>query len=577
MKKLFVHDMVQNNPGLEKYKSKYNMPVFLKQRGYDGKVFDLFECAQFAIEWKLLNAAHPEREPVFLASSRELEWVKRKKQELKKEYLGMKENGIQVFFMMDIIVLPNRLKKLYPEIMNEKGEIDILKPEMKEILYYLFAEMFDTFPEIDGVYIRYGETYVGEKYSTPYHCGNNPILYPETSYHLFLMEFLRDIICSKYGKSVFYRTWGFGKFQYDPDFYLTISNMLEPHPLFYFCIKHTQGDFHRLFPFNQCLNKGNHHQVVEVQAAREYEGKGAYPDYIAGGVINGFEELNWIMRGNEKKCLTELFESEESLIDGIWIWSRGGGWGGPYINKNIDEKGKTVAEKGCELWPDINSYVLSHWAKDMSRSDQFYVMEYAKSVLDMHEKDAEKLYQILQLSAHAVLLGRGTTIQGIEWDVFWTRDQNISYDLIMKNVKSAENAGKLSLLVEEKANSVKVWSQIVNISENISKKGYFTDYIITTCKYGYFLYAIYETIYRGNAKMLMGDKCAVKNALIEYDALWNEWENLYENSIGCPTLFAKEDKILDMGGYCTNTGLDGAMNPLRKFIDKKPYTRFADL
>lgn len=64
-----------------------------------------------------------------------------------------------------------------------------------------------------------------------------------------------------------------------PQYYLNVSDPIDPHPLFYFCIKHTAGDFWRFSDFNEQLAIGKHAQVVEVQCQREFEGKGAYPTY----------------------------------------------------------------------------------------------------------------------------------------------------------------------------------------------------------------------------------------------------------------------------------------------------------
>lgn len=569
MNSLFVHDMVQNNPGLEKYESAYNQPKFLKKRSYAGKVFDLFECAQFALEWKKLDTLNPQRDRVFPEGSSELNWVRRKYGELKEEYLGMAAAGIEVFFMMDIIVLPKRILDIYPEILNKDGNIDICSSKMKEILEVLFEEMFERFPEISGIYVRYGETYVGEKFFTPYHCGNNPILAPKLHYHEFLMNFMRDTVCCRYGKKVFYRTWGFGSFQYEPEEYLSISGRIAAHPLFYFCVKHTEGDFHRNYPFNRCLNIGKHQQVVEVQAAREYEGKGAFPNYIADGVINGFEELKWKMKTGQPKCLSDVLTGQNSLIKGMWIWSRGGGWGGPYINGRNDEDSIAVIDGGSELWADVNAYVLSHWAMDMSRSEQFYALQYAKQELGMNGLDAWYFYSILKKSSLGVLLGRGTDIEGLEWDVFWTRDQNIDSVRLQTNIRNAIKAGCLDILMEEKAESLNIWKEIVETAEKLSKELPIREYIVTTCKYGYCLFSLFESMYRANAMKELGNNQEVYRAVADYDRFWEAWESLYQNSRGCPTLYAKEDKALDMGGYTGNRGLDGAISFLRERSEKK--------
>lgn len=60
-------------------------------------------------------------------------------------------------------------------------------------------------------------------------------------------------------------------------------------------------------------------QIVEVECAREYEGKGAMPSYIAHGVIEGFSEVA------HPVGLRHMVDS--GLLRGIWLWSSGGGWG----------------------------------------------------------------------------------------------------------------------------------------------------------------------------------------------------------------------------------------------------------
>ena len=68
-------------------------------------------------------------------------------------------------------------------------------------------------------------------------------------------------------------------------YHLNVSDPIDPHPLFYFCIKHTAGDFWRFNDFNQQLAIGKHAQVIEVECQREYEGKGAFPNYGEFSVI----------------------------------------------------------------------------------------------------------------------------------------------------------------------------------------------------------------------------------------------------------------------------------------------------
>lgn len=564
--KLFVHDMIHHNPGLVEYESKYADPSFLKTRGYDAKVFDLFHCAQFGLLWdgvdEVMNG-----EKIFPLESPERQWALQKKAELYEDYSEVKKQGLDVYFMMDMIVLPQRIKELYPDILNEEGKIDILRPRTLRILEFMFHEMFHEFPQIDGIYIRYGETYAGNRFHTPYHSGNNPIQGDMWEYHEKLMHFLINKVCVQYDKKIMYRTWGFGDLQFDRETYLELSNKIPVHKNFYFCIKHTAGDFHRTFRFNQCLNAGMHQQVVEIQAAREYEGKGAYPNYIGDGLINGFEEYAWLMKACENKCLGDII-GEKSLVKGIWTWSRGGGWDGPYINGKNGENGSVEVKNGSELWADINAYVISRWAKNPSKTDRDYVLQYAGEELGMGRKDACTFYDICIKSARAVLLGRGTNTDAFKTDVFWTRDQNIDYGRILNILHSAIENDALEILLYEKAESVTLWKEMVVLANELDDDCNMKPYIITTCQYGYCLFSIYECIFRGNGYALLGGRQRqVQEMVAVYDALWDKWKELKKKSEGCPTLFVKENSRLDMIGYDWNTGMDAAIEPLRDLDD----------
>jgi len=187
----------------------------------------------------------------------------------------------------------------------------------------MLQEVFETFPGLDGLVIRTGETYLND---VPYHIGNNPITNGVAS-HVKLISLLKEVVCEKYNKKIFYRTWGFGGMHDDPAYYLDVVNQIQPHQNLIFSIKHTRGDYHRTYDFNPTLTLGKHQQIIEVQCQREYEGKGAYPNYIANGLINGFEEYESYKPQKGYKSLDEIKNNPN--IVGVWTWSRGGGWVGP--------------------------------------------------------------------------------------------------------------------------------------------------------------------------------------------------------------------------------------------------------
>lgn len=170
------------------------------------------------------------------------------------------------------------------------------------------SKIFNRFPSIDGLVLRFGETYL---HDTPFHMGGIPVREDDDGIkdHVKLINLLREEICVKRNKRLLYRTCNFGWFHTVQEVYLAINDQIEPHENLIFSIKHTKGDFLRTFSFNPTLGIGKYQQVVEVQCQREYEGKGAHPDYIAKAVINGFEEYEGM---ESPKCLNDLKSNQIS-------------------------------------------------------------------------------------------------------------------------------------------------------------------------------------------------------------------------------------------------------------------------
>ena len=56
---------------------------------------------------------------------------------------------------------------------------------------------------------------------------------------------------------------------------------------------------------------------------------------------------------------------DNPLFKGVWTWSRGGGWGGPYI-KN-------------EFWIELNAYVISHWASNPLKTEKEILYDFVKA------------------------------------------------------------------------------------------------------------------------------------------------------------------------------------------------------
>ncbi len=544
-----VMDMVHHNPGDAMTQSVFRKPEKLASFGMNGMVINEFKFPQCAVSFSKFDKR------IFPKGSEEKAWIETLTKEIRTQIKACHENGLQAFYFTDIIVLPQKLVELYKdEICDEDGKISFEKPKTWEIHRIMLKELFERFPEMDGLVIRTGETYT---HNIPYHIGNGPVDYKNRydksiEIHARLMNLLREEVCVKRNKKIIYRTWDFGFFHVRPDYYLAVTEQVEPHPNLYMAIKHTNGDYFRTFHFNKTITLGKHKQVVEVQCQREYEGKGAYPNYVANAVINGFEETK---QDASPRCLNDV--KDNPLFYGVWTWSRGGGWYGPYISN--------------ELWCDLNTYVMSQWALNPNRTEEDIFNEYALKI-GISQETLPFFRRLCMLTPDAIIRGRGSLLHSV--NVTWTRDHYLGginqlkriFDEILKKNMVDESLYEMKL-------SVALWEDIVELSEKIQcNDKAIEQYIKTSSLYGLWLHRIME---QGWIVMLKGyqgdqtgvyDKTAIKLALEKYDHSWNEYRQLKENNGDCSTLYYDQYVKFNVGGDRTKIGfVDGMGATVNKY------------
>ncbi len=505
----YLMDMVYNNPGEAKTISKYNDPSYIKGLNYNGQVPHLYvQCAVTydSFDPNVIPPGSPDRE-----------WIESQAAQIDQYLVKARAAGIKVYPFTDILVIPKLLKQKYA---TKLGDLNIQRPMVQAVVRVQLNEIFDRFPELDGLVIRFGETYLTD---TPYHTGASPV--SSDADHIKLLQILRDEVCVKRNKKIFYRTWG--NLHTNVSRYLHVTNAIEPHPNLIFSIKHTAGDFHRTLKFNPTIMIGKHPQIIEVQCQREDEGKGAHPNYIAKGVIDGFEEYKYSMGDGQNKCLRDIVN--DSRFAGVWTWSRGGGWQGPYI-KN-------------ELWVDLNVFVISRWVSNPDRTEEDIFNEFM-DMLGLKGRNRDMFREIALLSAEGVLRGHESLWTNV--NVWWTRDWFLGgMNQLRGTFDNIINAGLVEQVLREKAESVAIWKRIEDLAKQIQVDDtVLKHYIVTSCTYGRIKYEIIE---KGWTVMLLGrlgdrnggqyDVARMSAAISDYDKLWQEWQDLKADNSDCASIY----------------------------------------
>jgi hypothetical protein len=502
----FILDMVHHNPGEEPYKSAYNDPATIKEMGYNGKVYFLFESPALAINWESVD---PEILP---KGTEDRKWVDAKAAQIREMHAGCEANGMDIYAMSDLILFPKRLIEKYS---IEKTFGDPKNPLTVKFVRAQIDEMFKQFPLLDGLVVRIGETYL---HDAPYHQGSILNKKDAESTIIPLIKILREEICVKRDKQLIFRTWG--SFDVDLETYMKVNDAIEPHENLTFSIKHCEGDFHRANAFSKIIGQGRHKQIIEVQCAREYEGKGAFPNYICNGVINGFEEHDR-MPEEEINSLSEFYAQRPDLYAGVWTWTRGGGWNGPYIKD--------------EMWCDVNAWVMAQWAKDPNHKEEDVLNRYAIDRIHLKGDNVAKFRKLCLLSAEAVVRGRNSTYG--DMNPWWTRDQGIAFPATPKDdIARARN-------LQQKDESIEKWAEIVSLAKSIQwENEEAREHAIGSAEYGLRLYKIYRVLVYMSDAEYRGDKKDIKKWIKAYDKAWAKYNKLPEEYSGVATLYTQEFK-----------------------------------
>ena len=555
----FIMDMVHHNPGEALAKSAFTNPEYVKESGFNVQVMNDFIFPTAAVSFDSFDAA------IFPKGSKDREWLDAATVQIQNNIKAAHKAGIKIFYFTDIVVLPKKIVEKYKsQLCDANGKITFEKPLTIELHKIMFDELFRKFPDLDGLVIRTGETYLN---NVPYHTGNNPISNGQSS-HIKLLQLLRDEICVKRNKTIIYRTWSFGGMHDIPEYYLKVTDSIQPHKNLVFSIKHVRGDYHRTYPFNPCLGIGKHRQVVEVQCQREYEGKGAYPNYVMNGVINGFEEYETTKHPN---CLNDIKNNPN--FAGIYSWSRGGGWVGPFISN--------------EFWPRLNAFVLSAWANNSNLTEEaaFNIFMDEQGIKSVETRSAFR--KLCLLSAKAVLRGHMSAKLNLKPDwAFWMRDHFLAgieksdpkeakqfpsegflYDEFSEFYKS----GTLKTAVAEKQEAVQLWDSIVSLSKKIKSNNPADDnYIRVSSLYGLYLHQIIASGWQAMSLGFEGDqtgiydKTAIRKAIKMYDKAWQDYENLKKTEPSCATLYKPYAFIFVGPVYYDQKGMAYSIDKYRK-------------
>ncbi|MBS1824212.1 MAG: hypothetical protein JST93_02740 [Acidobacteria bacterium] len=321
--------------------------------------------------------------------------------------------GLAVVASTDEIQLPSA-------VVEKLGGVNLESDAFWDVYRAKYREVLRAFPEIRYVMVRTGENYSflhdghsGQIISEPGVARAQSAVFVRNMQRLIAET--RRLVVDEFGRTLIWRTWDLGNdgFHGDVNVYDKVLAGVKERKGLIFSIKFTQTDYWRYNDFNAAIGRGGVDQIVEFQAAREYEGKGAFPNYVG-------EEHAVALR----RC-------RDLGVKGVWIWDFGGGWDGPHLKSDRWVRANIYATAKLALNPDADPAVLAReWASK----------EFGAAA-------AEKVAEMLLLSDDAVLGFRYIAPYSRQHKG-WLPARNIMRDDIIRGEKVLGKEGGLRLLYE---------------------------------------------------------------------------------------------------------------------------------
>lgn len=415
-------DMIHDNHGEPAFKTRYRDPSVLKAYGYEAVVIP---DALVVTPWAHRTGASVAG-PTTYTSIAEME------ASVDRRIKTATDAGMKVFLYGDAFLIPRHVVQASPKDYlcdDGSGRLCAGKTAVWQAMETLVRDVFKHWPQASGLIMRTGEVYPE---ATPHMVGS--ALHESNCPHcrgISYVERMRRFIHSMYhvvvsemNRTYVHRAWqrssSGATMHDDPAVYREVMSSLPVSDKLYISFKYTRGDFRPGLGWNPCIALDQRPKWVEFQCEREFEGKGAIPNYQAP---------IW------REFITSLQAAHPtSPTISLWGWSRGGGWGGPYIQR--------------EEWVDANVFALATLSRHPAHSAEQIAREWVNRVFQIQPNSP------LTEDLVGLLLKSATTIQQLAYS-------------------PADKAGEAPCLRDDLLDVERIWSSAAQLMEtNLAEKAY---------------------------------------------------------------------------------------------------------
>ncbi len=323
---------------------------------------------------------------------------------------------------------------------NEIGKICPANPRLWDFYRAKYEELFETFPQLDGIIVRLGEIFPSKEYKatdlSKHSCPDCEHLGGQWDKWRMQVKEIQQI-ARKYNKTYIHRIWTLGddEIHSRTDLYDKVFGGL-PKDNLIVSVKNTKTDFYAYQPLNPNIGFGDKDQIIEFQCNQEYHGQGAFPYYPG-------EE--W--RDQMRQCV-------DKGVKGIWPWPTEG----PVPIAPIPIAAYFM---GFSHWIQANMYLCSRLGWDPSEDPSDIAKNWAAR--EYGSAASEKMALILQKSYDA--LKKGLYLKPYAENHVWIPNpwlfEGIIFDRDVIRKMYAECKDRLEETIQEGWEAVKISDEML--------------------------------------------------------------------------------------------------------------------
>ena len=249
-------------------------------------------CAEYAIahnvtHFELVGPTHDPvrgncdgmmlyRKYAVLNEGKDVEYIKYCERVINETLDMIEPYGIKSYYWHHELEVPQKFDELHPEILNERGDVEVTHPLIKDFLINKIEDFFATYPKMSGIVLTLHETRI-------------PLLKLKNQKigKVERVKYVTEIVyetCKRLGKELIVRPFASIAQDYDDlmDAYEQISSELVV------CDKWTKYDWSLVRPHNPFLARIKNPLVIETDIY-EYFGKGFLPLMLKNHIIKKVE------------------------------------------------------------------------------------------------------------------------------------------------------------------------------------------------------------------------------------------------------------------------------------------------